>query len=734
MLKFSFKNLFKSVDFPTFGLPQIATNIDFLFIINNVIIKSRVKKIIFHILFFTTSINTAFANKRNILITASNDVESKKIEQKTESSNINFSYKNFEIKADKLESKIEQSSTSYNINDEINSSMSKIKECKKSNNCKSLNNNEIIAYSIIEFSGTGNEYLLTELLTRINGINIYAKNTILEYIIEQIYQKNLNISKDLLEKIINIIDLRNLDIKHQEKLLKIADNYGINSKNITQLIRNIWIDGYFKSIEYQARFFVKYSKYLNENNFDKKIVKLLLKNDIKTAEKINNFLVNSVEMKTLNNDRILVQKQCNNIAKNAKLIDDFINFKNHEYGLNLILAKCMIDNKKSDQAIKFLSRINDKGAEIADEIYKIQKYAVVDLIYKKEYQKAYNILTISTPKSQKNFIDHQWYMGWINLEFLNKPLLAIKNFENIVDNVKFSISLSRGYYWLGRGHSKLARLINAEDSKKLKILEESKKYYKKAAHFPSYFYGQRAIEELGIDLSNEINQYFDEKIMKYKNNNNVLKIGLILNKFNNKTLSLEIIKSSFYELSKDEIVNTLYNSSLVLNKYDILPIARYATKFGVFIPKISYPKITYNVSNIASAIMRQESKFNSSAISEKNAIGLMQIIPSTAKNIAHKLGLSYSENKLFNHEYNIKIGSEYFKTLLNQFNGNIIMAIAAYNSGPAPVKKWGIALGEPRNLMNYKTINWIESINYYQTRDYVMRVLENYYMYNSIYS
>lgn len=115
------------------------------------------------------------------------------------------------------------------------------------------------------------------------------------------------------------------------------------------------------------------------------------------------------------------------------------------------------------------------------------------------------------------------------------------------------------------------------------------------------------------------------------------------------------------------------------------------------------------------AILRQESIFMTDAKSSVGAIGLMQLMPQTAKPLAKTLHLP-SDN-LFNPDVNIRLGSLYLKNLAKAYNGNIIQATAAYNAGPGNVKKWlGFYQNVPQDI-------WIELIPFQETRDYVKSVL-----------
>jgi soluble lytic murein transglycosylase len=129
------------------------------------------------------------------------------------------------------------------------------------------------------------------------------------------------------------------------------------------------------------------------------------------------------------------------------------------------------------------------------------------------------------------------------------------------------------------------------------------------------------------------------------------------------------------------------------------------------------------------AVIRQESAFDQKATSSAGALGLMQLMPRTAKQIAKKLQLPYSDAKLTKDpSYNIKLGRAYLSDLVNGFDGSYILAIASYNAGPARVQSWMSEFGDPRDR-GVDAIDWIETIPFSETRNYVQRVLENLQVY-----
>ena len=130
-------------------------------------------------------------------------------------------------------------------------------------------------------------------------------------------------------------------------------------------------------------------------------------------------------------------------------------------------------------------------------------------------------------------------------------------------------------------------------------------------------------------------------------------------------------------------------------------------------------------SEVVLAIIRQESEFDTRANSWAGARGMMQLMKYTAKIVAKQAKLPYSISRLTRDpEYNIKLGSYYFNSLIEDYNGVYPFAIAAYNAGPNRVKTWRRVNGDPsKGKLSY--VNWIELIRFKETRNYVQRVLEN---------
>jgi soluble lytic murein transglycosylase len=143
------------------------------------------------------------------------------------------------------------------------------------------------------------------------------------------------------------------------------------------------------------------------------------------------------------------------------------------------------------------------------------------------------------------------------------------------------------------------------------------------------------------------------------------------------------------------------------------------------------PVAQYTAANALSegliyALMRAESGFSPAIKSHAGAIGLMQLMPATAKATARDNG-TFNPQNLVIPEYNIKLGTRHFRDLMKGYDGDVIYSIAAYNAGANAVDRWR------KGFKGLKKDEFIESIPYQETRDYVKKVYASAATYRQLY-
>jgi soluble lytic murein transglycosylase len=360
-----------------------------------------------------------------------------------------------------------------------------------------------------------------------------------------------------------------------------------------------------------------------------------------------------------------------------------------------------------------------------DKWWEQRKSVARSLIYKKRYKTAYKIASEHSLSAGSSFAEAEWLSGWIALSFLNAPEYAINHFENFYNNVGYPISLARGAYWLG------------ETYKTLGNLDLSSKYFNEGAKFPMTYYGQLSFNKIkpgeNFELTDQSN--FDKEYEKEFNKNKLIKQIFLLKELNATQYAKDILKHlATLNIDKGSEVLAAKLSTKV-ERYDFaIQISKQASYEKRFFNKYNYPIIntpkTINNKSMPNqevvlAIIRQESEFDRRANSWAGARGMMQIMKPTAKIVAKQAKLPYSISGLTQDpEYNIKLGSYYFNSLMEGYNGVYPFSIAAYNAGPNRVRTWRKINGDPsKGQLSY--VNWIELIRFKETRNYVQRVLEN---------
>ncbi len=383
---------------------------------------------------------------------------------------------------------------------------------------------------------------------------------------------------------------------------------------------------------------------------------------------------------------------------------------------------------RTEQSLEILYDNANKSEEelIRGDLWWKQRESVSrSLIYKKRYKTAYKVASEHSLTSGPHFAEAEWLSGWIALTFLKSPEYAINHFNNFYKNVGYPISLARGAYWLGKSYKILGDKINSE------------KFFLEGAKFLTTYYGQLSFNEVNNQKDFSLNDetFVDKNYQKEFDKNELVNHVLLLQELDATKYTKDIIKHlAKLNIEKGSEVLAAKLSTKIA-RYDFaIQVSKQASYQKRFYNKFNYPIITVprKVNNkempkpeLILAIIRQESEFDLKANSYVGARGMMQLMKYTAKLVAKQAKLPYSLSRLTEDpEYNIKLGSYYFSTLLENYNGVYPFAIAAYNAGPNRVKTWRKINGDPsKGQLSY--VDWIELIRFKETRNYVQRVLEN---------
>jgi soluble lytic murein transglycosylase len=339
-------------------------------------------------------------------------------------------------------------------------------------------------------------------------------------------------------------------------------------------------------------------------------------------------------------------------------------------------------------------------------------------------QLAYRLVVKHGLSDGAAFADAEFLAGWIAFRSLRDPQAGYDHFVRLYNGVTRPISRARGAYWAGRA----AEALNRKDL--------AATWFATASEHATTYYGQlaraKAVGEAAGRLAAEPKPTAEESAQFRKRE--LVRVVQMLGEIG-ETDRLSIFMQRLSELAKTPsehvMIASLFES---VGRLDLsVGAAKRAGYAGVMLIEHGYPVIELPAGEaerpLILAVTRQESAFEREAVSKSGARGLMQLMPATAHQIAKSRQLPYSADRLLTDgRYNISLGRAYLQDLIDRFGGSYVLSIAAYNAGPARVRQWMDSFGDPRTK-SIDVVDWVESIPFTETRNYVQRVLENLQVY-----
>jgi len=488
----------------------------------------------------------------------------------------------------------------------------------------------------------------------------------------------------------------------------------------TEFIKSGWVNADLskRDVRYYRK---KFRKILNTSDHLKRADYLAWNNQYWDLKRMIPYLPK--KEKFLYNARFILMTNSYGVDK---AISDVPKELINDLGLQYNRLKWRTRRNRLEGSLEILRKFHGEETLLYPELWwKLRENITRDLIYEKKYSLAYEVSSNHHLNEGPEFADAEWISGWLALSFLNKNKLAISHFENFYKNVGYPISLARGAFWLGLAYEKNNNL------------NEANKYFKESSKFSNTYYGQLSFNKIksGQDFKLSPEHKVSDGYKKVFDKNKLIRHVRLLKELDRTEFSKDILKhlASLDVEKGSEILAAKLSTEVGRFDYAI-QISKQASYEKRFINMFNYPVIPIpseiNGKKMPSqelllAIIRQESEFDARANSHVGAQGLMQIMPGTAKLVAKKLRTTYSKGLLKSDtSYNIKLGTYYFSSLLEDYDGVYPFAIGAYNAGPNRIKSWVKRYGDPnRGEINF--IDWIELIRFKETRNYVQRVIEN---------
>lgn len=340
---------------------------------------------------------------------------------------------------------------------------------------------------------------------------------------------------------------------------------------------------------------------------------------------------------------------------------------------------------------------------------------------------AYQVASTHQLKDASAYGDLEFLSGFIALRKLNDPALAEKHFARLM-GATTPISQARALYWMARAYDAGGDKARALTS------------YTQAAKFQSSYYGMLAAEKLGLTLDASLLSNTPPpgnwKTAGFARSS-VLEAALRMAQAGDEQQSSRFLLHLGLNLSNQDL-GTLAAMSLASGQYrSAVLIAKAAAERGVVfaapyfpVPAMVPDKLSVSRA-LALSIARRESEFDPEARSSAGALGLMQLLPTTAAKVAKDQGLDYSAAKLASDPvYNALLGAAYLKEMVDEFGSALTLIASGYNAGPRRPRDWIVANGDPR-LAGTDPVDWVENIPFAETRTYVMRVAEGVVIYRA---
>jgi soluble lytic murein transglycosylase len=330
------------------------------------------------------------------------------------------------------------------------------------------------------------------------------------------------------------------------------------------------------------------------------------------------------------------------------------------------------------------------------------------------------------------YTDLMWLGGTKALWDLGDGNAAAPLFQRYGDAAKTPLTKAKGYYWAGRAAQQAGNDAAA------------RAYFDMAARWPDYYYGQLALSEQGRAMpafaplpqpamTAAARAEFEARPL-------VKAIRALANDRRDWRTERRFFEALGDEAKTpdDMLMAGMLAREVGMDELAVVLGFKAGENGLAGFERIGFPTVAtpgaVNDWTMVHAIARQESEFDRTRRSHANAVGMMQLLPSTAREEAGILGVQFLNASLTaDPQYNIRLGDAHFARRMDLYGGSYPLAIASYNAGPGRVREWLRLNGDPRRG-EIDWVTWIEKIPAnFETRYYVMRVIGNAVTYSHMY-
>ena len=489
------------------------------------------------------------------------------------------------------------------------------------------------------------------------------------------------------------------------------------------LIRKAWIEGDFSARE-ESRFLQKYRRMLSSADHIARLDNLLWDYRRTSANRMLALVPDG--HRTLAQARMRLQRRQNGVDKAIEAVPASLR---NDPGLTFDRLRWRRQKRLDAGVLEML--LDPPQALGRPALWWFERELQIRrALRKRNFDLAYRLASRHGQTAGPDFAEAEWLAGWLALRFADQPNTALGHFTRLYGGVRAPVDRASAAYWAGRSAAALGDPSLAGQ------------WYRTAAAFPIAYYGQLAAEEL-----REARRPLpdpppaDPATRAAFESQELVRVARMLVEAD-AAAQLPHFLMRLGEQANDAVQVGLVGELAATSgrPHLVAQVGRHTAYYGhanhvaAFpIPEIGgllRPPPGQPEAALLLGMGRQESMFNPWVSSRAGARGLLQLIPRTAFLMAGQLGLPYHRSLLTGDpDYNVRLGSHYLKTLLKRYDGEVALAVAAYNAGPSRVDEWVRLHGDPRRRDRHNLIDWIELIPFDETRNYVQRVLEGRNMY-----
>jgi soluble lytic murein transglycosylase len=364
--------------------------------------------------------------------------------------------------------------------------------------------------------------------------------------------------------------------------------------------------------------------------------------------------------------------------------------------------------------------------DAADRLWLERRMYYNAAVKRRDWQTAYAAMTNHGFTGGERLVEAEFFAGWIALTRLNNPAQADKHFQVLETSSSTPITQGRAAFWRGRAAEARQDAAAAQA------------FYQRGAKHSTAFYGQLAAEKAGITTLTLAKDPIPTDADRARfDARPAVRAARMLAEAGERDLFRAFVLAIDDTLPSAEEIALLVDLARYYGDQDLaMRVIRGGAQRGFILAERGYPVVAVPQTPgsaetaFALSIARQESNFYPGARSAPGARGMMQLMPATGRAVARRLGVPYDDSRLYEAEYNLRLGAYHLGELIEMFGGSYVMAAAGYNAGPGRPATWAGDCGDPRGGST-DPIEFIECIPFSETRNYVMRTLETTQIYRA---